>query len=400
MIKIIFLFCYFFVSSASASVISDPDNLQTVKSVEQRLLELEQEQKAMEKWYSDFYLQSQGRVSPFLGEKIALGGFFETGVTDLYGVDTKTQLSANSNTLGINIAADFTDNVRFVSQFLTALGFTIDNPNNNPNATPSRRAFHSIAIGSTVAQGYVEFSYSEIFNIQSGLGYAPYGHAYQLREPVLFIRRTGPQMINSTDIDTVGIANPLWSGLHIYGLALMPHGRSGYDVYTFTPFSNAQALGVGGRLWWEDLEHITFGISTQSGEETNNSYFSYGTDLNLKYDRVGMTVEYAHNKISGDNPAAESYYAEPYYTFYNGEFLIYLAADYINLPQHTVASGFTRISDAYKKWELGGGINWLPLPNTRFRLGYLKHDYVGATAVINGQDRDCDTIDFSTGIAF
>ncbi len=368
-----------------------------IKSVEQRLFELERQQREFNQWYSEYYIQSKDRVSPFLGEKISIGGFFESGITHLSGPDTAAQTSSNSHTLGINIAAEFNDRVRFVTQYLTGLSYTFQNANNNPNLTPTQRQFGIPSIATLVANAYLEYRQSAAFTVQTGLGYAPFGQAFQQREPVLFKRRNGPQMVAGGDATTVGIAFPLWMGLHILGNFHLGEGqRLGYDLYTFTPSTSPKTMGTGGRVWWSDSQNVTVGLSLQGAEQVTNSYYSYGADVDVKLSSFGFVAEFARSVQSGGAESLVTYYIEPYYTFSEGKWLVYGVADYINNPNRTVGA----IADNYEKMQFGGGINWLPIPNARFRIGFLNHDYWGSTDSINGQRRDYQSLDFSTGIAF
>ncbi|MGZ3691738.1 MAG: hypothetical protein ACXVAX_09550 [Pseudobdellovibrio sp.] len=375
---------------------AEAETASKTKTVEQRLLELEREQKEFNQWYYDYYVQSKDRMAPFLGEKISFGGFFETGVTHLSGPDTPAQVSANSNALGINVAADFNEQFHFVSQYLTGLSYPLVNQNNNPNLAPSQREYEGVSVFTIVAQAYLEYRASQAFAIQSGLGYAPFGQAFQQREPVLFRRRGGPQMVDTTDQNIVGIAFPLWQGLHILGSVDLPHGRWGYDFYSFSPSSNPKTLGGGTRLWWADSQTTTIGVSLQSADQGQSSYYSYGYDVDVKINKFGVTAEFARSVQSGGAQALVSYYVEPYYEISDGKWLVYAVADYINNRDHVVGT----IADPYEVMEFGGGVNWLPIPNARIRLGVLNHDYWGSTDTINGQRRDYVSLDLSTGIAF
>lgn len=366
------------------------------KSVEQRLQELEAQQAEFGSWYSEFYLQSKNRVSPFLGEKLLLGGFFESAITHISGPDTPTQTSANTNILGVNIAADFNEEFRFVVQYLTGLSYTFQNPHNNPALTPSQRAYNTPSLGAIVAHAYAEYRKSDAFILQSGLGYVPFGHSFQQREPVLFKRRNGPQMVSTSDANSVGIAFPLWMGLHLEGSFSVERGRIGYDLYTISPSTYSKNLGVGGRTWWSDSQKITAGLSLQSGEQASGSYYSYGADVNVKFNSFGFVTEYGQNVAAGSTPNMISYYFEPYYILAEGKWLVYAAADYLDNPTHAVGA----VSDPYKKWLYGVGVNWLPVSNARFRLGVLSHDYIGDSESISGQKRDYYSVDFSTGVAF
>jgi hypothetical protein len=369
------------------------------KSLEQRLLDLEERQREFEQWYTDFYLQSKDRVTPFLGEKISLGGFFETGITYLEGPDMTSQVSANSEILGINLAADFTERIKFVTQYLVATAFTLQNVNNNPGLAapnPPQRQYGQVVIASLVAHAYLEYRQSEAAVIQTGIGYVPFGIAMQEREPVLFKRRNGPQMLAAGDAASVGIAFPLWLGVNLSGAVPAGKGRVGYNLYTFSPTSNAKTLGGGTRLWWSDSQLLTLGISAQTADQgALGTYYSYGTDANLELERGGVLAEYARNVPTGQK-AIESYYLEPYYNLADGEWVVYVAADYINNPIHTVGA----VADPYEVWRYGGGVNWLPIPNTRFRIGYLWNDYLHNTDMIAGQRRDYYSVDFSAGVAF
>src|SRR5690606_14596546 len=105
-----------------------------------------------------------------------------------------------------------------VSQFITGLTTPLTNPHNDPRA-PSiapnldeKRDYHSIFIGALVAQGYAEYILNPRLRIQAGLGYVPFGYYAQLREPVLFERRGGPQTIR-----TDNLFSPLWMGVNLVG---------------------------------------------------------------------------------------------------------------------------------------------------------------------------------------
>jgi hypothetical protein len=91
-----------------------------------------------------------------------------------------------------------------------------------------------------------------------------------------------------------------------------------------------------------------------------------------------------------------SYYVEPYLTFAQNTWLIYLAADYLDNPGYKQGA----VADPFEKWVLGGGVNWLPVTYTRFRLSYLYHDYIGDTRTIAGQGRDYHAVDASAAVTF
>jgi len=391
----VIIFLTFF-AQASLAEIAMPkakmDNLQ------ERLKNLEEQQKQMEAWYTNYYLLGKGRISPFLNNKINVGGYFETGVSRLSGPDMQTQTASNNAAFGLNLTAEYSEKIRFVVQTLTAMATPLFNQHNNPNLTPSKRQYSGLVFGSLVAQGYLEYRPSEYFNIQSGVGYIPFGIAFQQREPVLFHKRGGPQMLVNDDGTGVGIAAALWSGLHFYGQFPLVKANTGYNFYTFTPASNVSTLGIGGRLWWLVNEYIKTGVSFQSGKKRQTSYLSQGLDVEFTYNNFGLISEYAISENSNNHLAVETYYIEPYYKFSEDHWLVYVNIEYLKSPLKIDSA--TQIADPIEKRYYGTGINWLPLPTVRFRLGYLKHDYIKEADSINGQKRDYTQVEFSTAIAF
>src|SRR5688572_29309094 len=116
LIQLIFIPVVSIAQTSASGEASAPVKTSTSKSTEQKLKDLERRMRDFEEWYSEYYVQSKNRVSPFLGEKITIGGFFETALTHLGGPDTQSQNSANSFLLGINLTAEFDENTRFVTQ--------------------------------------------------------------------------------------------------------------------------------------------------------------------------------------------------------------------------------------------------------------------------------------------
>lgn len=371
-------------------------------SVEKRIERIERKQRALEQNQANLYkrfVEGTGVVSTYLSEKVLFGGYFETGITHLYGESMETQTSANSHVLGLNITAEFSEKIRFSSQILTGLAYSLLNIHNNPSITPSQRKYGTPVFGSILAQAYTEYIFDTFLNIQLGLGYVPFGYSFQVREPLLLRRRGGAQMTNSSSTTTSGIAFPLWMGLHVHGNFIKDHTRWGYNLYTFSPNTNPGTLGIGARLWCEPSAPLAMGISSQTGQQGSDTYYSYAFDLNLKYRRTGILAEFATVSMISGADAPQSYYIEPY-AFIDGDnkFLVYLAADYLNSPNSVNSASL--IADPFQKWLWGVGINWLPLSFTRVRLGYLMHDYIGQTETLGGQARDYSSIDLSASAAF
>lgn len=370
-----------------------------ILELKKRLNNLEKQQKEMEDWRINFYQLGKGHLSPFLNDKISLGGYFETGIINIYGPDTENQTSANLHALGLNITADFSEKIRFVTQTSIVVNIPLMNINNNPNLTPSKRTFTYMTFGSYLLQGYLEYSESEYFNIQSGIGYAPFGIAFQQREAFLFHVRGGPQVITNDDGFNISVASALWMGIHIYGL--LPNldtNNVGYNLYTMTPGSNVATLGFGGRLWWAINQNVTAGTSFQHGERRQGSYLAKGFDIDIKYNQFGLISEYAAVVNSGQAVDSEAYYFEPYYKFLEDQWLVYINVEYLRSIERFDV--FTQIPDPFEKLVSGVGLNWLPIPTTRYRIGYANNNYLNETDSMNGQKKDYDSIELSAALAF
>ncbi len=369
-----------------------------IAELQQRLHDLEMQQKEIEDWYTNFYLLGKDRVGSFLDNKIFLGGYFETSISNISGPDMQTQTSSNNQALGISVTAELNENIRLVTQTLTAGGIPLRNQHNNPNLTPSHREYSGYVFGSLLAQGYLEYRPGNFFNLQAGLGYIPFGIAYQQREPVLFKKRGGPQMLLNDDGTGVGISSALWMGLHIYGFLPFEKKSMGYNLYTVPPASKVNMIGAGGRLWWAVSENLKTGVSFQYGEKVQSSYLSQGVDIDFKHSNYGFLSEYAVVDYSGNDLSAKSYYFEPYYKLFEGRWVVFVNIEYIKLPTRVDAA--TQTPEPIEKRFYGAGVNWLPLPTTRLRLNYLKHDYIKETDSIDGQKRDYAQVELSMAVAF
>lgn len=365
-----------------------------IEELTKRIEELEQQQQ-------DFFLQSSERntqVRSFLKDNLTFGGFFEPSYTILYGPDTQSQATNSANILGINLAADFKSNLRFVSQFITALGYSLENQHNNPQAgasgQPEQREFRSPVFGTLLTQGYLEYSFKN-YRLQGGTGYVPFGFAHQQRELVLFIRRGGPQLLRTAEL-----LSPLWSGINFLANFPLSDSSWGYSIHTVTPVTGPKNPGLGGRIFWSSSgEKFTGGLSTQMGKIGAKNYETLGTDIRIDVFNMRIVGEYAHAFFDEDDDPWSAY-LEPAVYIWKEEVLFYLFGDYSYSPRNEVGAGMLSQRDPIQKWEYGFGFNWLPTSFTRLRLGIIFNDYVGGQSVINGQERDYTSIDLSAGVAF
>jgi hypothetical protein len=338
-----------------------------------------------------------GTARAFFSDKLTFGGFFETGLTSLWGPGTAGQTAPASNTVGLNISADFSPNLKFVGQLLTSLGFTLQNPDNDADAPslglPVSRRFDGFSAVSLPAQAYVEYAPGDTFYLQGGLGYVPFGYASQQRELVLFVRRGGPQLLRMQEL-----VEPLWAGVNLGGESARTWGRFGFNLYTFPYFEQVRNIGVGGRVYWESLEErVRFGLSAQAGHTRTGEEQTLGSDLRIRLGRFTVLSEYARRFTEPGDPW--NFYLEPNFAV-TPRFLVYLFGDYAADPLNRTVVGAAALADPWTKLEYGGGVNWLPTPFTRFRAGFFVFDYRGATAVEHGQNRDMTAIDLSAGVAF
>lgn len=372
---------FFILSNAfNSKILAD----EQIDKLTKRIEELERQQE-----------EKRPQVSSFIKDNLTLGGFFEPSYTILRGPDTKLQAANASNLLGLNFAADFTK-IHFVSQVLTGISFNLQNQHNDPRAAtaglPSRRVFGSTRIGSQLTQGYLQYLIDDHTAIQAGVGFVPFGFAAQQRELVLFIRRDGPQLLRTTELFASS-----WSGLNFYQRFYNEDSYWGYNLYSFTRSEDPKLPGLGARAWWNSKEeNIIAGLSVQSANYSGNLEENVGADLIFKLKDFSVTSEYARHITENDDDPW-SIYIEPGYYLLKEEILLYAFLDYAESPFNKTAG---TILDPYHKLEYGLGINWLPTSYTRLRLGLTCHNYTGLNDVIQGQNRDYETIDFSAGVAF
>lgn len=365
-----------------------------IDALVKRIEELERQQEEMLIRASD----NRPQVSSFLKDNLTLGGFFEPAYTVWNGPDTPFQATGTSFFLGLNLAASYSEKMKFVSQLLTGITINASNPHNNPDGTTrnlsGKREFDTPFFGSILTQGYLEYSFTSAYRLQGGIGYVPFGYAHQQRELVLFIRRNGPQLLRTTSL-----VGPLWTGFNFLGDFASKDTRWGYSIYTFPPPEAPVKPGAGGRVYWSSAEErLTLGLSTQVTKIADEGATIWGTDFHYKSMPYNFVGEFAHNVTKSDD--VWSAYFEPGIYAFDEEYLFYVFGDYAFSSRNRLGPGKTAPFDPYQKWEYGGGLNWLPTSFTRLRAGLTFHDYVGMTSKVKGQDRDYVTLDLSAGVAF
>ncbi len=350
----------------------------------------------LEKQQEDLLLGQEGRsnqANSFLKDNLTFGGFFESAFTAIDGPDTRFQAMHTGSTMGLNLSAEFSEKLRFVTQTWTLLSYPIQNPHNDARATsptPKERKYGSPFFGSIVTAGYLETPLSTSTVLQVGVGYVPFGYAAQQRELVLFIRRGGPQLLR---INT--IFQPLWSGVHLAGN--FRETNAGYNLYTMNSIDeNANMSGVGGRAWVNSAEDkIKFGVSSQVMKYGGHTSEILGSDLRMENEKFILTSEYAVH-MTGEGKDPWSVYVEPALKIKDGEFLLFFFGDYLRNPLNK--TGVTL--DPITVMEIGAGVNWLPTSNTRFRLQTAREDYLGSKSTILGSNRDFYYVDISAAVAF
>lgn len=364
------------------------------ESIERRMRELEDQLEELQIKVAD----KRPQVNSFFKDNITLGGFFEPSYTAIAGPDTELQAGSHSHLLGLNISAVFSNKFRFVSQVITALVRPLKNEHNDPRgealspALGKHREFGSLLIGSLVAQGYVEYTANSNLSIKTGLGYVPFGYYAQLREPVLFYRRGGPATLRTKYLFT-----PLWMGINIAGTISDRH--AGYNLYTAPSVDESKNPGLGARIWKNTIDdQLGFGLSAQVGKVGTKQYEVLGADLKAQYKNFKLITELIVHITEDETPWVAT--INPSFNIYEKEILLYLFADFASADQNKTGSGSSAIEDPYKKWEYGGGINWLATSYIRYRAGLTFHDYVGSRAQILGQNRDYTSLDVSLGVAF
>lgn len=364
---------------------------ETIEELGRKVEELERQQAEILSNMSE----KKPQMNTFLNDSLTFGGFFEPGYTIIAGKDTAAQ-AATANILAFNLAADYKSNFRFAAQTLSALGVGLQNPHNDPRAASAtvsgERKYTTAVFATTLVQGYVEYQKRREFNIQMGLGYVPFNYSFQERELILFHRRGGPQMLRSSG----QIISALWEGVHIHGSFSTAKNSWGYNVYTFSSPEKLNTLGGGGRIWWASPnENVVAGLSTQTTKGLNENHETVGADLKVESFPWIVRSEFFQTFSKDEDPW--SVYVEPGVYMFDEEFLFFVFGDFLNNP---VNKTNPTLLDKYKRWEYGGGLNWLPTSYTRFRLGVTYLDYVGNQSIIEGQQRDFWSFDLSAGVAF
>lgn len=376
------LLAFFLVPRGFAAAVNAPVNA----TVEQRLEHLE----SIAQESQNSFTGERG-VHSYLNTNLNLGGFSETAITGIHQRAHEPQAAVSSAFLGLNIGAKFSDEFHFSSQILSGITIPVANPHDDPRGSPPRRSFRSYSLTTLITQAYLEWESSDTFRVQGGMGYAPYALTFQQLELVLFVRRGGPQLLRSNN----ELVHLLWQGIHILGQYSADTTRWGYNVYSFSPSTHTQMLGVGTRLWAEFFRGtLGLGLSSQTASRGGATYTTAGPDLRLRYGRLTFTSELA--KSYGSGPQPWSFHLEPDFDVYKQAILLYVFGDYLESKFHQTAAG---IPDPFRKWEYGAGVNWLPTSFTRLRLGGTFHDYVGSYAA-GADTRNYWQWDISAGVAF
>lgn len=369
-------------------LLSGQVNSATNEELLKRIEALEEQQTELKLKHSE----ERPVVYSFLKNSIYFGGFFEMGYLTYQGPDTDLKSFNQFNFLGINLAANFGNKLKFVSQVINGFGHGITNEHHNPRQTPTERTVAAPSLLSNLSQAYIEYAQAPFFNIQAGIGYVPFGYAAQQRERVLFIRRGGPQILRTNRLLTL-----LWNGVNIHG-SFKSSGLVGYNIYSFQDQVQPSVPGLGGRLWWKSSDdRVTAGVSTQWIKKKTDVNNVVGADLRMSMNPVLITTEFVQNFTDEESPW--SAYIEPGVFVADEEFLLFLYGDYLyNSLNRTSSVGGGR--DPFTRFEYGLGMNWLPTSYTRFRATVGKFDYLYKTSVIDGQDRDIYILDLSAGVSF
>jgi hypothetical protein len=354
----------------------------------------------LEKQQSDFLFQTEEReskVNSFLKTNLTLGGFFEPAFEVIDGEDTHLQATNSSNLLGLNIAAEFTPQFKFVSQAITGLTFPLQNRHNDPRGPtvglPVSREFKGASFGAVLTQGYVNYTFDENYTLLFGIGYVPFGYYAQQREPVLFIRRAGPQILRTSDL-----FSPLWNGFNLQTRFDKGSSSWGYNFYSFNRLEDVKRPGLGARTWWQTPDDaFTAGLSYQTAKFNSEMENIVGADFRAVLNHFIFTTEYIRHVKDGAD--VWSYYFEPSIFVYNEDTLFYVFFDYANNPSNRTGASTTKLDDPVTIIEQGAGINWLPTSYTRFRVGFTYHNYVNEVQATSSE-RDYYTVDLSAGVAF
>ena len=390
MFKYLALTLMFFIHATSAWAQSQADWAALTKRVEE--LERQQEEILLDSH------DPNTKVNSFLRNNLTIGGFFEPAFTTVQGEDTHFQATNSSNILGLNLAAEYNPKVKFVSQFLTGFTFNFLNQHNDPRAAlfglPKSREYSGLNFGAILTQGYLDYQFNQNYSLLSGIGYVPFGYYPQERELVLFVRRSGPQLLRTTNL-----ISQLFNGFNLQAHFNTDNSIWGWNAYTINRLEDVKRPGLGLRLWGKKNDSsFQWGLSYQGSKIVRRIENTVGVDMRTAMGKFILTSEYARHVMRTDD--VWTYYIEPSYFIYQEEVLAYVFFDYADNPSNKTGVGLTTIPDPYAKYEYGAGINWLPTSYTRIRAGVTLHNYVEKKLVVTTQERDYVTLDLSAGVAF
>lgn len=333
-----------------------------------------------------------------LARSLSLGGFFENSATELWGAATPTQFIADHHRLGINLNAELNDNFRLVTQVAYGFTYSLQNEHNNTahssSSIPLQREYGSLSSGVLLSQAYAEYSTSNRFRIMSGMGYSPFGYAFQVREPILFMKRRGPQLLRTNGVLGVVIADPFWEGVNFL---YSPSSCWNFNLYSNTGLDHSGRMGGGLRIEYTENQ-LAVGVSGQASGQDDGYYRSVGAHFKFESRRVGFLGEWAKNFTNVGSP--DSFYLQPYLYFYERRWTIFAMADYLRNPLGVTNIGTSSVNDPYIKWEYSLGFVYRVIEPLRLRWEITRHDYVGETAFVNGDDRDYFSTTISTGVSF
>jgi len=327
-------------------------------------------------------------VKAFDANKLYIGGLLSQQFTGVFGEEGDA-FSFNATQLEILFRADVTDRI----SFFAAQGFLWETgPEagvSDPNAASPEFASHSLK--TPLILGDVTIAFSDQLALQIGRMVTPHGIINIEHFPPTLLDPRQPMFLRPFAGETL-FPNFI-AGIHAKGTSSHNGLTYSYNLYSGTrttgPASSksGNAINTGGRfaLGLADTG-FTFGVNAMRGERGDNDTYSlFGADILFDKGPWLWKTEYFRTNESGGDLDREAYYTQPAFRLSD---------------KWTVFYRYDNLDDGNRAWPRDNvdsveentiGINFQPMPVTRFRLVLTQRD---------AEPADSTTAQLSTTISF
>jgi len=325
----------------------------------------------------------------FDAKGLSIGGFLTQQMTAVFGEDGDA-FSFNATQLELLIRADVTDRI----SLFAAPGFLWETGPEagvaDPNSPDPRFGPHESK--TPLILGDVTVTLSDALALQAGRMVTPHGIINIEHFPPVLLDPRQPMFLRPFAGET--LFPNFVSGLQAKGsLAKGDALRLSYNLYAGSrttgpgPSKSSEAVNAGGRLQVANSElGLTFGANLARGERADLDHYAlYGFDLLYDKGLWLWKTEWFRSDEAGGAANREAFYTQPAFRLSD---------------QWTAFYRFDYLDDGDRLWprdnpgsvtEHTFGVNYQPVPITRFRLSATRRE---------ADPADSTTAQFSTTVSF